>query len=161
MRLPVDRPRPHIRLPVPPRQVTDAVVRACRVLRLSQSALAKRAGTSVRTVQRWRAGTSFPTRAQMAMLAQLVHPVQPELASQVAVASGTSLLALGLAPPPDPAAPAALPPAHRIERVVYAAAEASDLSPRAVRPALVAAFTRAKEVGFTLDDVLAALSAAK
>ena len=45
-----------------------------------------------------------------------------------------------------------------VDVVVCAAAEALDVSPRAVRPALLAAFQRAREAGLTLEQVEKALS---
>ncbi|MDP9001553.1 MAG: hypothetical protein M3O46_15745, partial [Myxococcota bacterium] len=44
-----------------------------------------------------------------------------------------------------------------IDAVVCAAAEALDVSPRAVRPALLAAFARASELGLTLERSLEGL----
>jgi hypothetical protein len=51
-------------------------------------------------------------------------------------------------------------PPHLVDTVVCAAAEALGVPPPAVRPALLAAFQRAREVGLTTEDVEQAISAA-
>ena len=64
-------------------------------------------------------------------------------------------------PPPSPLASTALPPWHAsvlLDAVVYAAAEAMAMAPQVVRPAVLAAFVRARDVGMTMEGVIAALS---
>jgi hypothetical protein len=45
-----------------------------------------------------------------------------------------------------------------VDAVVCAAAEAMSLSPQAVRPAVLAAFARARDAGLTLDAVVEVLA---
>jgi len=74
---------------------------------------------------------------------------------------GKTLVSLGLeavhAPAALPLSPALggahLAPPRVLAAVVCAAAEAMDASPRAVRPALLAAVRVAREVGLTLADL--------
>jgi hypothetical protein len=47
-----------------------------------------------------------------------------------------------------------------VEAVVCAAADAMDVSPRAMRPALLAAFTRARRIGLTVEAMEKALGGA-
>jgi hypothetical protein len=47
-----------------------------------------------------------------------------------------------------------------VDAVVCVAAEAMALSPQAVRPAVLAAFTRARDVGISAEAVVAALAPA-
>jgi len=60
---------------------------------------------------------------------------------------------VGPPPPPPPIAAVLL-----VDAVVCAAAEAMSLSPQAIRPAVLAAFTRARDAGLTLDAVVAVLA---
>ncbi|HEY8091716.1 MAG TPA: helix-turn-helix domain-containing protein [Polyangiaceae bacterium] len=143
----------------------DYLTRVGRVLRLSQGELARELGISRRTVNRWVSRGIVLAHFQAQDLARLVHPADPGLAAEIAAAVGSSLPAMGI-PAPSPAAKVAAPPphpgerpAHLVDVVVCAAAEALDASPRAVRPALLAAFRRAREAGFTIEDVEKALSA--
>jgi hypothetical protein len=80
------------------------------------------------------------------------------------VAGGT-LESLGIVKPVSQQAPSlahaalAARPEQLVENVIYAAAEAMDVSPRAMRGAIAAAFARAKELGLDVagvDRVLAA-----
>ena len=142
------------------------------LLLLSQRTLGDLLGISRRTVQRWDAGRSHPSPFDLQKLAHAVHPKDPSLAAKLAKAAGTTLEALGLArvPPasqPSPAPPAGpSPPAlpalttrHLVDIVVCAAAEALDVPPPAVRPVLLAAFRKAREVGLKVEDVEGALDA--
>lgn len=96
-----------------------------------------------------------------------VFPVDRELAAEMAEAAGTTLEALGLvparaAPAPAPASAAdELRASARAEKivdsVVCAASEAMDVLPRAIRPALLAAFTRTRELGLSVESVEQAL----
>ena len=131
------------------------LVNAGFALGLSQGALGHRLGVSRRTMSRWVHGTTLSAH-HAAQLATLVHPADPTLAARVAALHGETLESLGLekppAPPPPPPAPPE-PPAHMVDVVVCAAAEALDVSPRAVRGALLAAFRRAREAGLTIEQV--------
>jgi len=135
-----------------------------QALRTTQVGLGKMLGVSRRTAQRW-TGAGVPSY-EMRKLAHLVHPADPNLAGEIAKSMGTTLEALGIvSPPPPPPPPAALPPVRLappngvVDAVVCAAAEAMELMPREVRPALHAAFARAGEIGLTVEDVERALRA--
>jgi transcriptional regulator with XRE-family HTH domain len=133
-------------------EVSALFFRARRALRVTQVDLAQMLGASRRTGQRWDAGQSYPSVSQLTELAKAVYARDPALASEVAVSVGTTVDALGLA---APAAPPAVPaPIESIvDSVVCAAAEAMDALPRAVRPALMAAFARARELHLSIEDV--------
>jgi hypothetical protein len=135
------------------------LLKARRALGLSQGNLGRRLGASERTGQRWGVGGAFPSEQQVQQLAVQVHPLDPGLAGELARAAGTTLLALGLGPPPPPPPPPPfLPPPDRIvDSVVCAAAAAMDVMPRAIRPALLAAMTRAREIGLGVVDLERAL----
>ncbi len=149
----------------PPPPGPTAFLRARSALGMSQDELAKALGCSQRSVSRWERGDIRPSAACMERLARSVHPSDRGLAREVALAGGTTLEALGLAPPaeapPPPAPPAAraAPPtgARALDAIVLAAAEAieaSDGPVRGARAALVAAAAKARELGVTLDERL-------
>jgi hypothetical protein len=129
----------------------------CRTLfGTTQEGLGKLLGVSRRTAQRW-ANTGIPGY-YLIDVARLVHPRDPALARAIVTALGTTLEAQGLvlpAPAPSPLPPAAPtapdPPGGIVDAVVCAAAEAMDMLPGEVRPGLLAAFARAKEIGLTVD----------
>jgi transcriptional regulator with XRE-family HTH domain len=125
-----------------------------RVLHVSQNELAARLGVSRRTGQRWTKG-SGPDGTQLHGMARLVFPVDAALAAEIAEAAGTTLDALGLLPASAPgASPSSVVPTERVvDAVVCAAAEAMQVVPQQVRPALLAAFACARELGLTLEDV--------
>jgi len=146
------------------------LVRARRALDLpSQGALGEALGSSARSGQRWERDESKPSADQVHQLARRVSPIDAALAAELAEASDTTLLALGLEVPPAPAvvttaAPVAPPPPppppdpiHIVDTVVCAAAEAMQLMPEAIRPALRAAFRRARLTGLSVEDVDRAL----
>src|SRR5262245_52036664 len=70
---------------------------ARQTLRLTQKGLAKRLACSERTVQRWELGQSVPSSQQLRELARAVFPIDPKLAEACALASATTLEALGIA----------------------------------------------------------------
>jgi transcriptional regulator with XRE-family HTH domain len=122
-------------------------------LGISQNTLSARLGVSRRTGQRWSKGGG-PYGTKLHAMARLVFPVDAALAAEIAEAGGTTLDALGVLPPPPPAPPPpVVPPDRVIDAVVCAAAEAMQMAPQTVRPALLAAFTSAKDLGLTVDDV--------
>jgi len=124
-------------------------------LHKSQAKIGELLGVSRRTVVRWVSGEHKFSPAQAATLARAVYPVDTALAARIAAECGTSLEKLGLVAAPAPvakeASEARLPRARLVQLVVLAAAEALDASPRAVRPALGAAFETARELGLDLD----------
>ncbi len=149
-------------------QSGELFVRALEATGLSYAQLGRLIGVSAKTIQRTVAGRSHPIPLHLNRLAALVHPNNRALAVRIATAAGTTLEALGLEkpppPPPAPPPPKVEPPrapepvrppltASLAETVLCAAAEAMDLSPRAIRPALAAAFSRAHELGYTIPDL--------
>lgn len=152
-------------------EIIPLLQRARRVLDLSsQGALGEALGSSARTGQRWEQGRSDMGLPDLHKLIAMVHPRDPQLAAELAQVKGTTLLAAGIAPPPPPlpvaAAPPAPPappppdPAYLVDTVVCAAAEAMDVMPEGIRPALRAAFRRARLARLTVEDIDAALNPA-
>jgi hypothetical protein len=129
-----------------------------RTLILSQNDLARKLGVSRRTGQRWSAG-SGPVGTDLQNMARLVYPADAALAAEIAAAGGTTLEALGVLPPPPPPPPAlpppvpVAPPDRVVDAVVCAAAEAMQVMPQSVRPAVLAAFACARELGLTVEGV--------
>ena len=124
----------------------------------SQGALGEALGSSPRSGQRWERGESQPTPNQLHAFARLVYPVKAALAAEIAEAGGTTLASLGIVPPEAPASvlpppPPRPDPVHLVDTVVCAAAEAMQLMPEAVRPALRAAFRRARMAGLSVEEV--------
>jgi hypothetical protein len=109
------------------------------------------------TVGRLEAGRRRATVQELTKLAELVRPRDAALADKL-------LVAAGVAPQRPPAASAqadarGLPRSHVVDGVLCAAAEAADLSPKAMRRALLAAFERAQTVGLSVAEVIAGLRA--
>ena len=127
---------------------------------VTQADLGEMLGVSRRTAQRWTRHGTHLVEADMLRLVQLVHPRDPQLAAVLAATLGSTLEGLGIVKPPLPApAPAPPPPlpAGIVDAVVCAAAEAMELTPRDVRLGLYAAFSRAQEIGLSVEVVLKAL----
>ena len=89
----------------------------------------------------------------------------PNLAAQLAQSVGESLVSLGVvkpAPPPvvasAPGVPSPPPVEDVVDSIVCAAADAMNVLPRDVRPALLAAFTRARRLGLGIEAVESALA---
>jgi hypothetical protein len=127
---------------------------ARQTLGATQEELGKMLGVSRRTAQRW--GVAGVPSYELTDLARLVLPHDRALAGKIAAAAGTTLEAAGIVQPPPPPAP---PPAGVVDAVVCAAAEAMEVMPKEVRPCLLAAFARAKEIGLTIDVIEGALRA--
>jgi hypothetical protein len=149
-------------------ELISAVIKAQLALHLNQRELGDLMQSSERTVQRWYAGRGVPYPNQITRLVLAVHPRDPDIARRLAAGIGQTLESLGVvAPPPPPAPPpplaAAPPPGPSpltpvlVESVVAAAAEALDVSPRVARPAVLAAFERARAAGVAVEEVIAAL----
>jgi len=133
----------------------------------SQGDFGELMGVSRRTGQRWETGRATPVKRQIEQMARLVHPADRDVATQLAAAAGTTLIALGLEkppappPPPPPPAPPAPPVEDIVDSIVCAAADAMNVLPRDVRPALLAAFTRTRRLGLGVEVVERALAATK
>jgi DNA-binding transcriptional regulator YiaG len=151
--------REHATMTADSKLASSLVTRVRHALNLGQEPFADRVGSSLRTVARWEAGESVPADFHFAGMAKAVHPVDRALAAEVAAAAGKTLHGLGLEPPPDalPRAPAAAPPAypvtprHLVTTVLCSAAEALDMSPGAMRPALAAMLRTMCELGLSAE----------
>ena len=136
---------------------------AMHALGTNQQGLAKLLGLSRRTISRWTSrGHSAVIPAHVDTLARAVHAHDPALAARIVAVRGATLADAGIArpepapiPPPAPPPP---PPPYLVDVVVCAAAEALDVSPRVVRPALLAAFQRARVVGLDVAALESSLS---
>lgn len=137
-----------------PKSRAELMIRGRVALGISNKELAERMGCSRRTMQRWMARQSYIVPVELAKLAGLVAPHDRALAEEIAQTAGQTLEALGHAPPAPPRPP--LP--HLGHAVVCVAAEAMDLSPRALRPALHAAFKCARDLGLTVEELELALA---
>jgi transcriptional regulator with XRE-family HTH domain len=166
------------------------LVEARRVLRFNQQQLATQLKSSLRTVQRWELGKAHIYPEHLRRAAALVHSQDSDLASQLAVAGGTTLVGLGLeqppsppvtppppaaveapprsppqaeapALPPSPVTPERLGPVHLARIVACAAADAASTPPSGVRPILVAALRAMVDAKLTVEEVLEGLTAAE
>jgi len=146
-----------------PLPIPHLIGRVRQTLHLTQQELADRFKSSLRTVQRWEADRSRPQSWEIHRLADAVRPHDAQLASQLDAWAPrpapppppVSEVAPAPAPPP---APAPTPAPVLVDAIVCAAAEAMALAPQAVRPALLAAFGRARDVGMTAEAVVAVLA---
>jgi DNA-binding XRE family transcriptional regulator len=131
------------------------IVQARQALLLNQEELADRVGSSTRTVQRWEVGRSAPAPFHIHALADAARALDPALAAQL-----DAFAPRAPAKAADPAPAPALAPSTPVlvDAIVCAAAEAMGVSPQAVRPALLAAFARARDVGLDADSVAAVLA---
>ena len=128
-----------------------------QALGTTQAELGKTFGVSRRTAQRWASRGTVLLEHQMLDLVRRVHPRHAQLATVLAATMGSTLEGLGVVkqPPPPPPPP---PPAGIVDAVVCAAAaEAMDMTLRDVRLGLYAAFSRAQEIGLSVDVVVRAL----
>jgi transcriptional regulator with XRE-family HTH domain len=131
----------------------ELVVRSQQALGMSQRELAEHLGSSQRTGSRWVAHQSRPSESQFERLAREVYPRDPDLARLLARAAGTNIEALiprpvVVSPPPKPP-----PTVFDADAIVCAAADAMNVAPSLVRPAVNAAIARAKAMGIALEDV--------
>jgi hypothetical protein len=162
--LPLSPPSGTATMPLP---LPVLLARSRLHLRFNQQQLAEFTRSSLRSVQRWETGVSSPSHPQVHLVADAVRPLDPQIAA--------ALDAFAPRPPPPPAAVVApLPPPTPppppvvaiaphvlVDSVVCAAAEAIAVSPQAMRPAVLAAFTRAGEAGLTFEAVLGVLAPAR
>jgi hypothetical protein len=128
----------------------ELLTQAGLTLAMSHGQLAELLGSSRRSVSRWVAEGTWLVGDQATTLARAVHRGNRPLAARFAALAGRTLPELGL----DASSPvSAAPTTKLLDAVVCAAAEAMDASPRAVRPALLAAVRCAREVGLTLETM--------
>jgi transcriptional regulator with XRE-family HTH domain len=136
------------------------VVHVSRVLGLNQRQLGELLGVSLRTVARWTARQSYPSPTNFHAMARAVFPRDASLAVQLATSGGTTLEELGVQQASVAArtgGASSIPDALLVESIVCAAATAMDASPRALRPALAAAFDRARTLRLTVESIDAVL----
>lgn len=149
--------------------IIPLLLEARQTLVWSQGDLAKLLKVSRRTIQRWDAGQSSPSTTEIAAVARAVYPRDPKLASRLARAARMSLEQLGLIVAPEPLPPGPEPPpapfvplsSHMVDSITCAAADAMNIVPDAVRPALRAAFERARDLRLSPADVASALGSSK
>jgi transcriptional regulator with XRE-family HTH domain len=151
----------------PPRPMRRILRSVRQALGMSQTELADAIGSSRRTIIRRERGYSAPVPSEVQELADLVRSEDPDLADELLIAGGIELKAdietQSAAPIVEThsvVAPARLPK-HAVDAVLYAAADAMDESPRRIKPAIVAAFLRAKEMELTVEEVIEALDSMK
>ncbi len=141
------------------------VALARSALGMTQQEFGELMGISVRTVARYESGGGF-SPAELAKLAAAVYPKDEELAGHLATHAHGTLESLGIVKPASLQAKAAAPPPIPtellVDSVVCAAATATNVTPEAVRPALRAAFERARAMRLSvegIDEVLQGTSA--
>jgi transcriptional regulator with XRE-family HTH domain len=147
----------------PQRSIRHLLTDARQKLGMSQREFGPALGSSHRTATRWDSGASVPFEPELRKLAELLVPIDQALATEAAAHIGETLENLGLVearPPAKPVAPTP-PPEDLVDIVVCAAAEASDVSPRAMRTLLYVAFRRAHQVGLSVEQVERALAPAE
>jgi DNA-binding XRE family transcriptional regulator len=155
-----------------PRPFKRVFVYARQALAMNQGQLADAMGVSRRTIIRWQRGYTAPVDFQVRQLAALVREEDDDLADELLAAAsiapepepqqaGAEAAAAPIASPPAlapaPEAPSAVP-AHAIDAIVCVAADAANMVPRAIRPALRAAFARAAELGVSVEAVARGLA---
>jgi len=129
----------------------------------TQESFGKRLGVSRRTISRWISRGGGPGMlAKFYDLARAVHPHDPKLAARIVASQGATLEDAGIVVPSEAVAPSLLlpppPPPYLVEVVVCAAAEALDVSPRVVRPVLLAALRTARSLGLDVESMEKALT---
>jgi len=138
------------------------LLRTRRVLHFTQQQLADFLGIGLRSVQRYEADEGAPYTLRLWKLADAVRPHDPALAAEMDAKRPRPQppAAPAAATGPLPATPtrAAVTDATLVDVVVCVAAEATCLAPQAVRPALLAAFTRARDLGLSVAAVIDALT---
>ncbi len=150
--------------------VPELFLRVRTTLHLSQQKLGDLIGYSRRTIIRAEQRGKFLLPGTWEKLATACHPRDPALAEELAARAGRTLVDMGLEGAPPPVLPAPSLPApsrpttpsskHMADSIVCAAAEAMQLPPHGIRPALVAAFERAFALGMSAEEVLKGMAAA-
>ena len=149
--------------------LTPLVVRSRLALQMNQLQLAELVGTSLRTVQRFETGRAPLYPWHLHKLVDALRPHDPDLAAQIDVYAPRAApipppvvapapVLPAPAPPPPPPLPPPIPAGVLVDSVVCAAAEAMSVAPQAIRPAVLAAFARARDTGLTMDGVVAVLA---
>jgi transcriptional regulator with XRE-family HTH domain len=131
---------------------------ARRRMHVNQRQFAEAVGSSLRTVQRWETSRSSPVPAAIHRVADAVRPHDASLAAELDALSPRPAPPASLVTPPASPERPPLTDAILLDALVCAAAEAMGLAPQTLRPALLAAFTRAKATGLTIDAVIAGLT---
>jgi hypothetical protein len=147
------------------RPLSVLLFEARRALHMNRQDIGQAIGWSYRTIVRWEGRQTDVYSPSLLKIVPRVHAVDPQLAAEIAMACGSSLARLGIGAAPAPnvaAAPQQAPVSveHLADSVACAAADAMHAAPEAVRPALLAAFRRARELGMTFDDVENAMAQA-
>jgi DNA-binding XRE family transcriptional regulator len=169
-----------------PHRTTELVIRSSSALGLSQKQLAELCGVSHSTAHRWEGGRSSPTTSQLHRLANEVYRVDPALAGEIAVHTGTTLETIvpeaavaavtlaanaataakanGGAPVPAAPRPRPFPPVGLLlDSILVVAGDAGEqqgvagVSRGALRAIVAAAFGRAKGLGLTVEEVEGAM----
>jgi transcriptional regulator with XRE-family HTH domain len=150
------------------------VFASCRVaLGMSQGDLADAMGVSRRTIIRWTMGHTRPVEFEIRRLAALVREEDDDLADELLAAASLEpdpkppgAIETPVEPVPPPVMAPALPPepprpapTHVTDSILCVAADAANMVPRAILPAIRAAFSRARELRVSVDEVLLGLEA--
>ena len=131
---------------------TNVLIIECRMaLGLTQEEMGKLVGCTKRTVQRWEDRGALLVAPEVEALVRALHPVRPDLATQIAAIDGRTPDQIGLSTPAGRTSGA--PKSDPIDAVVVAAAEAIGVTAEAVRPAVAAAFARAEDEGLDVKTV--------
>src|SRR5688572_5424062 len=120
-----------------------------RSLRMKQAELGERLGVSAETISRWERRRRIPGARERPDLLRRLSLLSPEWAAKAASAMGTTLEAAGAA---GPVVVSVVARRHSLEAAICAAAEALDMSPRLVRPAVAALLARLSEAQLSIDD---------
>jgi transcriptional regulator with XRE-family HTH domain len=137
------------------------MIQSRTALGMSQESLGDKVIASRKTVGRWESGRSQPSQDKLAQIVAMLLPVDAALATELASSAGESIDSLGaaLSKLDENVSPRLGTRVELlIDAIVCAGADASDVSPKAIRPALLAAFQRAKLAGLGVDAVVAGLS---
>jgi transcriptional regulator with XRE-family HTH domain len=132
-----------VRLERRPNAATVQLVAARKSARLLQRHIAEAAGVSDKTVARWEAGLTHPSRDRWVKIVAFLAQFVPDAA--------TELAALALVPSPIAAPPAV--DVRAIEDAVLRAADVLDVSPRRARAALLTVVAAAQTANASLGDV--------
>lgn len=137
------------------RKTFGDTLRAVRLrLQLNQDDLARRMGMQRMAVSRWETELRQPRKAHLDKLIKAVAAVDANAAREVANAAGYAVAL----PTQEPSAATI---AVQSRSVLCAASEAADVSPVAIKKALLAAIAELRAQGLSLADLERALSASR